>query len=283
MSSISVLLSVYKKESGARLERCLKSIWDEQTRRPQQIILIEDGPLTHELYEVIGKYSELLGEIFVIHKNKENLGLTKSLNLGIGYVKGDYIARIDSDDYCAVNRFQLQSDYLDKHPDIDVVGGLLSIVDSEGKEKYVKKYKETHEEMLKSIGWVCPLAHPAVMMRSSMFREKGLSYNERFRNSQDIALWVDAIIAGCRFYNLQEVMVFFTEDEDIYKRRGKVRAKNEYVSFAKGAKYVYGKYSPKRILPLVRYCIRRMPVGLIKRFYNSNIVKARFEDKRKAQ
>ena len=133
--------------------------------------------------------------------------------------------------------------------------------------------------MLKDIGWKCPLAHPAVMMRRTLFTEKGLAYNEAFRNSQDIALWVDAIMAGCKFYNLQEPMVFFTEDDDIYKRRGKVRAKNEFISFKKGAKFVYGKYSPKRILPVIRYCIRRLPVSLIKRVYNSGLVKKTFGEK----
>lgn len=276
MSSVSVLMSVYKNETGERLARCLDSVWYEQSKKPDQIILIEDGELTPELYLVIDKYKREIGGILVVIQNEKNLGLTKSLNIGLQYVKSDYIARIDSDDYCFRHRFETQSLYLDKHPEIDVVGGFLSIVDSKGREKYIKSYKETHEEMLRDIGWKCPLAHPAVMMRSTMFTQKGLSYNESFRNSQDIALWVDAIMAGCKFYNLQEPVVYFTEDDDIYRRRGKVRAKNEYISFKKGAKYVYGVYSPKRILPVIRYCIRRMPVSLIKRMYNSGVVKKAF-------
>jgi glycosyltransferase involved in cell wall biosynthesis len=276
MSSISVLMAVYKNETGHRLGRCLDSVWTIQSRKPNQIILVEDGPLTPELYDVVEKYRVLLGDSLIVHKNPSNLGLTKSLNIGLQYINGDYIARIDSDDYCDADRFQIQSEFLDEHPEIDVVGGFLCIVDSLGREKYVKSYKETHEEMMREIGWICPLAHPAVMMRSSLFLEKGLSYNERFRNSQDIALWVDAIMAGCKFYNIQKVMVYFTEDEGVYQRRGKVRAKNELISFSRAARFVYGKYSPKRILPYVRYFIRRMPVGLIKRFYNSKAVKKRF-------
>lgn len=279
MSSIAVLMSVYKNERGKRLDRCLNSIWNEQTVKPEQIILIEDGELTPELYSVIEQYKQEVGKSLIVHINKENLGLTKSLNIGLHYVKSDYIARIDSDDYCVNSRFDKQSNFLDNNPEVDVVGGFLSIVDANGKEKYVKSYKETHEEMMRDIGWKCPLAHPAVMMRTTMFTIKGLSYNEAFRNSQDIALWVDAIMANCRFHNLQEPMVYFTEDDDIYKRRGKVRAKNEYISFKKGAKYVYGKYSPKRILPIIRYCIRRMPVSLIKRMYNSGMVRKFFGKK----
>ena len=130
--------------------------------------------------------------------------------------------------------------------------------------------------MVKQICWKCPLMHPTVMMRNSMFVDKGLSYNEEFRNAQDIALWVDAIMAGCKLANLPDVLLKFTEDEDVYRRRGKVRAFNEYKSFARAAKNIFGTYSPRRILPVLRYVFRRMPVGVIKAAYNSKWMKKIF-------
>lgn len=270
-------MSVYKSEKGRYLDRALKSVWDDQTYKPSQIILVEDGPLTQELYDVIEKWQKRIPEILCLIINEENVGLTVSLNKGLKKVTSDLIARMDTDDQSVPNRFELQVDFLEKHPEIDVVGGAMQVVDKDENPKYVKHTKLHHDEMVKQICYKCPLMHPTVMMRNSMFTEKGLSYNEQFRNAQDIALWVDAILAGCKLANLPDAVLNFTEDEDVYRRRGKVRAMNEYKSFARAAKNIYGTWSPRRILPVIRYLFRRMPVGLIKIAYNSKWMKRSFK------
>lgn len=269
MSSIAVLMSVYKKETGVRLDRCMRSIWTEQTLKPDQIILVEDGPLTDELYSVINFWKNELHDVLVILKNSENVGLTKSLNKGLSAVKTELIARMDTDDQSTPLRFEVQENFMREHPEIDVLGGAYNIMDDKGVIQYAKYFKHSHDEMMKQICWRCPLSHPTVMMRSSMFKEKGLKYDERFRNSQDIALWVDAVLAGCKFANTDDVVLNFTEDDDVYKRRGKVRAMNEYKSFSRAAKLIFGNYSWRRILPVLRYCFRRMPVKSINIIYHS--------------
>ncbi len=274
MPTISVLSAVYKNERPDYLDRMLKSVWDNQSLKPKQIIIVEDGPLTAGLYQVLDEWKEKIGDVLYRLKNSTNLGLTVSLNKGLEVVCSEYIARIDSDDMCMPNRFLLQTNFLEKNKDIDVVGGASEVIDTDGSVKYIRNYKLTHEEMLKEIYWKCPLSHPGVMMRASMFKEKGLRYNEEFRNSQDIALWVDAIMCGCKFANLKEVVIRSTEADDIYRRRGTVRAKNEYKSFARAAKYIYGKYSLKRLVPCVRFLFRCLPTPLIKLIYdNKNIWK----------
>ena len=269
-------MSVYKKETVERLDRSMKSIWDGQTLKPKQIILVEDGPLPDELHRVIEVWKARLGDVFDVLVNEDNIGLTKSLNKGLAIVKSDLIARMDTDDQSTPGRFEIQEKFMREHPDIDVLGGACNSVDENGVVLSTKYFKATHEEMLKQICWRCPLPHPAVMMRTSMFTDKGLKYDERFRNSQDIALWVDAILAGCRFANLEDVVLNFTEDNDVFKRRGKVRAKNEYKSFARAAKEIYGTFSFRRILPCIRYVFRRLPVGIIKGIYNSRVMKMVF-------
>jgi len=269
MSSIAVLMSVYKKETGVRLDRCMRSIWTEQTIKPDQIILVEDGPLTDELYSVINFWKNELHDVLVVLKNSENVGLTKSLNKGLSAVKTELIARMDTDDQSTPLRFEVQEKFMREHPEIDVLGGAYNIMDDKGVIQYAKYFKHSHDEMMKQICWRCPLSHPTVMMRSSMFKEKGLKYDERFRNSQDIALWVDAVLAGCKFANTDDVVLNFTEDDDVYKRRGKVRAMNEYKSFSRAAKLIFGNYSWRRILPVLRYCFRRMPVKSINIIYHS--------------
>lgn len=272
--TIAVLMSVYKSEKADRLDRCMKSIWDDQTLKPNQVILVEDGPLPEELHKVIAVWKDRLQNVLDVLINEENLGLTKSLNKGLTVVKTDLIARMDTDDQSTPLRFEIQEKFMREHPEIDVLGGAYNIMDENGVVQYAKYFKHTHDEMMKQICWRCPLSHPTVMMRVSMFKEKGLKYDERFRNSQDIALWVDAIQAGCKFANTDDIVLNFTEDNDVYKRRGKVRALNEYKSFARAAKLLFGKYSWRRILPVMRYCFRRMPVKSIGFIYHSKAFKS---------
>lgn len=272
--TIAVLMSVYKNEKADRLDRCMNSIWTDQTLKPNQIILVEDGPLPDELHRVIDAWKKVLQENFYVLKNETNLGLTKSLNKGILVVTTDLIARMDTDDQSTPLRFEVQEKFMREHPEIDVLGGAYNIMDDKGVIQYAKYFKHSHEEMMKQICWRCPLSHPTVMMRASMFKEKGLKYDERFRNSQDIALWVDAVLAGCKFANTDDVILNFTEDNDVYKRRGNVRAMNEYKSFSRAAKLIFGKYSWRRILPVLRYCFRRMPVKSIKIIYHSKWFKS---------
>lgn len=272
--TIAVLMSVYNNEKADRLNRCMRSIWDDQTLKPDQIILVEDGPLPEELHKVIATWKERLQGVLDILVNEENLGLTKSLNKGLNVVKTDLIARMDTDDQSTPLRFEVQEKFMKEHPEIDVLGGAYNIMDENGVVQYAKYFKHTHDEMMKQICWRCPLSHPTVMMRASMFKEKGLKYDERFRNSQDIALWVDAVQAGCKFANTDDVVLNFTEVNDVYKRRGKVRAMNEYKSFARAAKLLFGKCSWRRILPVMRYCFRRMPVKSIGFIYHSKAFKS---------
>lgn len=272
--TIAVLMSVYKNEKAGRLDRCMRSIWDDQMLKPNQVILVEDGPLPEELHKVIAAWKERLQGILDVLVNEDNLGLTKSLNRGLKVVKTDLIARMDTDDQSTPLRFEVQEKFMREHPEIDVLGGAYNIMDENGVVQYAKYFKHTHDEMMKQICWRCPLSHPTVMMRASMFKEKGLKYDERFRNSQDIALWVDAVQAGCKFANTDDVVLNFTEDNDVYKRRGKVRAMNEYKSFARAAKLLFGKYSWRRVLPVMRYCFRRMPVKSIGFIYHSKAFKS---------
>ena len=120
--TISVLMSVYKSEKPEFLAQALKSVWEEQTCKPAQIVLIEDGPLTAGLYTVIDRYKDILGDRMCICRNETNQGLTKSLNIGLRQVTSELVARMDSDDRAAPRRFERQAAFLEQHPDVDIVG-----------------------------------------------------------------------------------------------------------------------------------------------------------------
>ena len=267
--TVSVLMSVYRSEKGEFLNLSLQSIWDGQTRKPEQVVLVEDGFLTDELYLVIERWKERLGETLIICKNKENLGLTKSLNVGLRAATGELIARMDSDDIAAPYRFELQERFLEEHPDVDIIGGSMQEFDDTHECLNVRHYPKTHEEVCKYIVKACPLAHPSVMMRKKIFDE-GLQYDERFRMSQDIKLWYDAILAGYKIANIPDICLYFRQQGDVFRRRSRVKAWNEFKIYMNGIYRMHGLFTTAYRYPIARYVFRNLPPSLVKRVYESD-------------
>ena len=279
--TISVLMSVYKSEKGAFLDRSLQSVWDDQTRKPEQIVLIEDGAIPEELELIIDSFQSRVNASgvakMVVVKLPVNGGLTKALNAGIKHVTGDLIARMDSDDISASQRFDLQEKFFRENPEVDILGGSMQEFDDEHECLNVRHYPLTHEDACKYIVKACPLAHPAVMMRRRIFDE-GLHYDERYRMSQDIKLWYDAILAGYRMANLQEIVLFFRQQGDVFRRRSRVKAWNEFKIYMNGIYRMHGLFTLAYRYPIARYVFRNLPPSLVKKIYESGMRKRVLEN-----
>lgn len=263
-------MSVYRSEKADLFDMSLRSVWDDQTLKPLEIVLVEDGPLTDELSLVISSWRKKLGEKLVVLKNEVNLGLTKSLNRGLDVARGEMIARMDSDDISDELRFERQVKYLEEHPDVDIVGGSLREFNDTESELRIRHYPLTHEEAVKYICKASPLAHPTVMMRRRMF-DSGLRYNEKYRMSQDIALWFDAILAGFKIGNLPEVTLNFRSQGDVFKRRSRAKAWNEFKIYMNGIYRMKGLMTLKYRYPIARLCFRLMPPSIVKYIYGSQM------------
>lgn len=270
MDTISVLMSVYDSEKPEYLDRAIKSIWDDQTLKPSQVILVKDGALNSGLEKVIENWKSVMNSSLVILKNDVNLGLTKSLNKGIAVAKGIFLARMDSDDISLPSRFKQQVDYLKAHPEIDVIGGSLQEFNSEEGDLRVRVYPKSDDEVIRYICKASPLAHPTVMMRRSIF-DSGLKYDEKYRTSQDIALWFDVLAHGFHISNLDEVVLRFRCEKDAYKRRSRNKARNEFIIYCKGIRKIFGVFTWRYAYPVARLIFRLMPVGFVKVVYGSSI------------
>lgn len=268
--TISVLMSVYKSEQPVYLDCALKSVWDDQTLKPIQIVLVEDGPLGIELWAVIEKWKNKLGDILTLLVNERNIGLTKSLNKGISAINGELIARMDSDDISEATRFEMQEKFLKEHPDVDIIGGSLREFNDQNPNLLVRHYPLTHEEAIRYMCKASPLAHPTVMMRRIIFDE-GLRYNEKYRMSQDIALWFDAVLAGKKIANLLEVTINFRRSGDVYKRRSRVKAWNEFKIYMNGIFRMKGLFTINYFYPIARLLFRLMPLVFVKEIYGSRM------------
>lgn len=267
--TLSVLMSVYKKETGAHLDRNLKSIWDDQTRKPDQIVLVEDGPLTDELYAVIEKWRATLGEKLCSPGNETNMGLTAALNRGLEHVTSDLVARNDSDDISAPQRFELQMRYMEQHPEVDVLGGAMQEFNDDDPCIGIRRYPV--DGIRKYICKASPVAHPTVMMRMHIFREGGIRYDDRYPMNEDIALWYDILRKGYTISNTEDVVYFFECSGGMFERRSRQKAWPEFKVYMRGIKDLYGIFSWRYVYPLTRLAFRYMPVSLIAKIYGSNM------------
>ena len=116
----SVLLSVYWKENPDWLRLSLKSIWEDQSLKPAEIVLVKDGPLTDRLEAVISQFKQ--SAPLKIVPLSQNQGLGRALNEGLKFCSFDLVARMDTDDISKPDRFEKQIRFISQHPDISVVG-----------------------------------------------------------------------------------------------------------------------------------------------------------------
>jgi glycosyltransferase involved in cell wall biosynthesis len=171
MSKISVLMSVYKKENPEYLRASLESIL-VQTRTADEILLIEDGPLTQELYQVVAEYQKKCDYLHV-HAMEQNVQLGRALAKGVELCQYDLIARMDTDDIAMPDRLEKEGAYMEAHPEVDVVGGAIREFNDEGTIDRVKNMPKTQEAILEYVKVRNPLNHMTVMYRKDSILKAG--------------------------------------------------------------------------------------------------------------
>ena len=129
--NFSVLISIYFKEKPDFFNRAMLSIYDEQNVKPNEIVLIEDGKLTDELYETISKWRKKLPNVLKVVKLEKNVGLGDALAIGLKECKNELVARMDTDDIALSDRFKKQIKIFKEFPHIDVCSGWISEFENE--------------------------------------------------------------------------------------------------------------------------------------------------------
>ena len=214
-SHFSVLLSVYHKEIPSYLKLALQSLWDNQTLKPTEIIMVKDGKLTEELELVLSNFAQIAPVKFV--SNDKNMGLAYSLNKGLKACSCNLVARMDTDDICFSNRFENQIKYLQQHPEIDILGSWAIKIDEIGKEIGLMKYPITHNEINKLI-WSCPLIHPTVIFKKDKILSIGSYSTTAGQRVDDYELWFRCAKGQFIFENLPYPLLYYRFFSDSVKR-----------------------------------------------------------------
>lgn len=214
----SVAMSVYKNDNPIFFDRALQSITENQIVMPTEIVIIVDGPVDEKINAVIEKYSEKYGNLNVIRLDK-NAGLGNALKLAIENAKYELIARMDSDDVSAPDRFEQQLSFFENNVDVDVVGG--NITEFIGEESNIVSTRAVplkNEEIRKYMKTRCAMNHVTVMYKKSSVQAAG-GYLDWFCN-EDYYLWIRMWLDGAVFANIGSNLVNVRVGEEMYQRRG---------------------------------------------------------------
>ncbi|PTL88561.1 glycosyl transferase [Halomonas litopenaei] len=261
----SVLMSVYSKEKPEYLEASVSSIWFHQTRKPDQIVVVKDGPLTQELEDVLEKWKLELGDVLLIVGTEVNMGLAAALNLGLRYCKYDLVARMDSDDLSMPMRFEEQVLFMEKNPEISVFGGAVEEWDASLEIRTAVRTVPVTDEQLKNyVKFRCPVSHPSVMFRKSDILSVG-GYPDIY--PEDYALWVEMINSGFKFGNATSVFVRMRTGDDFLKRRGWRFFKGEVFIIRKMYGYNMIKATEFLACIFLRGFLRLCPVFIKEKIY----------------
>ena len=194
---VSVILPSYK--SANTIGRAIESICG-QSYRDLELIIINEASDDDGTLAIIERYMRQDDRIRLM-QNQSKLGIVASLNIGIAAAKGDYVARMDADDYAYPDRFEKQVAFLNKNPDIALCGSDVQMVNNN--TGWVITYPHEPEEIKAYAPFINPLAHPSVMARRDFFSDN--PYNPEFC-TEDYELWLRNI-KNVRMANLPEVLL----------------------------------------------------------------------------
>lgn len=195
---ISVIMPVFNSE--AYLKEAIDSILN-QTFEDFEFIIINDGSSDNSL-RIINNFED--ERIVLI--NQKNKGIIASLNKGLETAKGEFIARMDSDDVSLPDRFEKQLKLM-KSDNIDICGGNFTTINSSGISLKSYTTPRTHDFCTLSLLSKVPFAHPSVIIRSDFLKKYNLKYGQsNIKKAEDLDLWIRIHEKGGKFSNVNETI-----------------------------------------------------------------------------
>jgi len=218
-ADFSVLMSIYARSNADHFRVALNSIF-EQTVLPKQLIIVKDGPLSNDVENIILEITQKLEDIELKVINlQDNVGLGLALSKGV--LESDYelIARMDSDDIAARDRFEIQLTMFEQNSNLDLVGGQLKEFSGELKNLVgSRSVPLSQDKIIDFAKKRNPFNHPTVMFKKSSVLNIG-NYVD-YRGFEDYYLWLRAINRGLNLENSPENFLFMRVENDLYARRG---------------------------------------------------------------
>ncbi len=206
MTNVKVSVLMPTCNRAKLLGRAIQSVLD-QSFQDWELIIVDDAS-TDETPKILKEWQEKDARIRVI-TNAENLypDISKTLNKGLEFAQGEYIARLDDDDYwCSKDKLKKQVEFLDARPAFMVVGSGVIVINGEGMELFRYLKREHDGEIRRHALFANPFSHTTVMFRKNIALEVG-GYGP-WRFAEDWDLWLKMGTKG-KLYNIPEYLAVY--------------------------------------------------------------------------
>ena len=199
MLSISVVMPTFNTDTEI-LKEAVDSILS-QTFKDFEFIIIDDGSTDNSVLYL----DSLTDERIRLIRNTTNLGITKSLNIGLRAAKGKYIARMDSDDIALPTRFEKQFLFMETHPDVIVCGTYAECFGAVSRV-FRDTITDMEEYRVKSVFRNPGPIHPTVFINRELLQQYNIAYDENLIYAQDYGIWTEISRRG-KIYVLEEILL----------------------------------------------------------------------------
>jgi GT2 family glycosyltransferase len=198
---VSVVMAVYNGQEYLR--PAIDSVLG-QTFRDLELIVVNDGS-TDASRDIMVSIDD---DRVRLLDNTRNLGLTPSLNRGVEAARGEFVARLDADDVATPDRLARQVRFLDRNPDVALVGSAYKNIDTLGRVVRRGQWPRYHLQLRWSLLFYCPFNHSAVTWRRGAVSEAVGLYDESFQYAMDWEYW-SRIASRLRVANLRRVLTLY--------------------------------------------------------------------------
>jgi len=204
---ITVLMAIYN--GAVYLRECMESVL-HQTYGNFEFLIIDDGS-TDSTPDIIRSYKD---DRIRLLRNDKNLSQVASLNIGLDHAKGEYIARIDADDIMLPHRLERQLRFLEKRPDIALLGTCGEAIDEKGRAISKSKLPVRNEEIIATILFgEFIMVHSSLMFRKDVIIKAG-KYNEAFSFTEDYKLATDLLAKRHKINNMPDSLIKYRIHDD---------------------------------------------------------------------
>lgn len=218
MLKFSVLISVYKNEKPEYFKIALDSML-KQTLQPAEYVIVKDGLLTEALDACIDDFEMHVSVPVKILAFEKNRGLGLALRDGVFACRNEYIARMDSDDIAKPERFLKQITYLEKNPEIVLLGSRITEFSANAEyPDTITKLPLSDDDIREYAKSRNPFRHMTIIYRKSAILDVG-NYRS-FLWFEDYDLWIRIMQRGYKVENLQECLVNVRANDAMFARRG---------------------------------------------------------------
>lgn len=260
-------MCVYGGDDAEHFNEALESVYN-QTLRPNEVVLVVDGPVPKAVDAVVARFVK--EENLQVYRLERNMGHGVARREGFARCQYDYVAVADADDVNAPDRFERQIAEFANDSQLSAVSSytrhFVGSVDNVINDEYAPSDDAAIKRAMKTI---CPICQPAVMLKKSDVKRAG-GYLDWY-HAEDYYLWIRMALAGAKFKNIEDALVYMRTTPEQMRRRGGFRyfssmrklygfmLKEKFISFPTYVFNVASRFVVQIVLPSsLRLAVRKI-------------------------